>query len=76
MLDSATGSPATSKDRFSVLFGQRFDNFFLQLLQIGGPFAVLIVVQDERVCFLLKYLSHVHHAVFFISRVASTKSGR
>ena len=46
MLDSATGFPVTSKDRFSILFGHRFDNYILQVLQIGGSFAVLIVVQD------------------------------
>ena len=54
----------TSKDRFSILFGHRFDNYVLQVLHIGGPFAVLTAVQDEWVCFLLKSLSHVHHAVF------------
>ena len=64
MLDSATGFSVTSKDRFSILFGHRFDNYILHVLQIGGPFAVLIVVQDEWVCFLLKSLSYVHHAVF------------
>ena len=64
VLDSATGFPVTSKDRFSILFGHRFDNYIVQVLQIGGPCAVLIVVLDEWVCFLLKSLSHVHHAVF------------
>ena len=64
VFDSATGFSVTSKDRLSILFGHRFDNCILQVLQIGGSFAVLIVVQDEWVCFLLKFLSHVHHAVF------------
>ena len=62
VLDSTTCFSVTSKDRFSIL--HRFDNYILEVLQIGGPFVVLIVVQDEWVCFLLKSLSHVHHAVF------------
>ena len=64
VLDSATGFPMTSKDRSSILFGHRLDNHILQVLRIVGFFAVLIVVQDEWVYFLLKSLSHVHHAVF------------
>ena len=64
LLDSATGFPVTSKDRSSILFGHRFGNYLLQILRIVGTFAVLIVVQDEWVYFLLKSLSHVHHAVF------------
>ena len=63
VLESATGFSVTSKDRFSILFGHRHDNYILHVLQIGGSFAVLIVVQGERVRFLLKSLSHVHHAV-------------
>ena len=66
MLDSATGFPMTSKDRSSILFGHRFDNHILQVLRIVGFFVVLIAVQDEWVYFLLKSLSHVHHAVFLI----------
>ena len=62
--DSATSFPVTSKDSFSILFGHRFGNFFLQILEMVGSFAVLIAVQDEWVYFLLKSLSHVHHAVF------------
>ena len=57
-------SLVTSKDRSPVLFGHRFDDHILQVLRIVGFFSVLIVVQDERVYFLLKSLSHVHHAVF------------
>ena len=64
MFDSATGFTVTSKDRFSILFGHRFGNYLPQVLQIRGTFAVSIVVQDEWVCFLLKSLVHVHHAVF------------
>ena len=64
MLDPATGFNVTSKDKSSILFGHRFDNHILQVLRIVGFFAVLIVVQDERVHFLRKALSHVHHAVF------------
>ena len=63
VFDSATSFPVTSKNRFSILFGHRLDNDAVQDLQIGGSFVVLIVVQDEWVCFLLKSLSHVHHAV-------------
>ena len=66
MSDSATSFPVTSKDRSSILFGHRFDNHILQVLQIVGVFVVLSVVQDESVYFLLKSLSHVHHAVFLI----------
>ena len=54
----------TSKERSSILFGRRLDNHFLQVLQIVGVFVVLIVVQVEWLFFLLKSLSHVHHAVF------------
>ena len=57
-------SPVTSKDRSSILFGHRLESYILQVLRIVGFFAVLIVVQDEWVYFLLKSLSHVHHAVF------------
>ena len=64
MLDSAKSFPVTSKDTSSILFGHRSDSHILQVLRIVGTFAVLIVVQDEWVYFLLKSLSHVHHAVF------------
>ena len=64
VLDSATGFPVTSKDKSSILFGHRLDNDILQVLRIDGFFVVLIAVQDEWVYFLLKSLSHVHHAVF------------
>ena len=64
MLDSATSFPVTAKDRSSILFGHQFDNHILQVLRIVGFFVVLVVVQDEWVYFLLKSLSHVHHAVF------------
>ena len=60
----AAGFPMSLKDKTSILFEDRLDNYFLQVLRIVGPFAVLIVVQDERVSFLLKSLSHVHNAVF------------
>ena len=66
MLDAATSFPVTSKDKTSILFEHRLDNHFLQVLRNVGFFIVLIVVSDEWVYFLLKSLSHVHHAVFFI----------
>ena len=55
MLDFAA-FPVTSKDKTSIL--DRLDNNFLQSLKIVGSFAVLIVVKDEWVYFLLKTLSH------------------
>ena len=64
ILDSATSFPVSSTGRSSILFGHRFNNHILQVLRIVGFFAVLIVVQDEWVYFLLRSLSHVHHAVF------------
>ena len=63
VLDAATGFPVTSKDR-SILFEDRLDNYILQVLRIVGFFVVLLFVLDELVYFLLKSLSHVHHAVF------------
>ena len=48
----------------------------LQAVQIVGVFVVLIVVQDEWVYFLLKSLSHIHHAVFSILVLLPTKSDR
>ena len=72
VLDAATGFPVTSKDRSSILFGHRFDNHILQVFRIVGFFVVWIVVQDEWVYFLLKSLSHVHHAVFsFFNEIRS-----
>ena len=66
MLDAAS-FPVTSKDKTSILFEDRLDNYVLQVLRIVGFFVVLSVVQDESVYFLLKsLLSHVHHAVFLI----------
>ena len=49
MLDFATSFTVTSKYRFSSPFGHRFVNYILQVLQIVGPYAVLIVVQDDWV---------------------------
>ena len=65
MLDAA-GFPVTSKDKTSILFEDRLDNYIFQVLRIVGFFVVLFVVLYEWVYFLLKSLSHVHHAVFFI----------
>ena len=63
-----------SKEKTSILFEDRFENHIMQVLV--GLFVILLVVQDERVYFLLKFLSHVHHQVFFNSRFGSTKSRR
>ena len=63
MLDAA-GFPVTSKDKTSIMFEDRLDNEILQVLRIVGFFVVLSFVQVELVYFLLKSLSHVHHAVF------------
>ena len=65
MLD-ATGFPVTSKDKTSILFEDRLDNYILQVLRIVGFFVVLSVVWDESVYFLLESFSHVHHAAFCI----------
>ena len=65
VLDAA-GFPVTSKDKTSILFQDRSDNYILQVLRVVGFFVVLSFVLDESVYFLLKILSHVHHAVFLI----------
>ena len=65
MLDAA-GFPVTSKDKTSIPFEDRLDNYILQVLRIVGFFVVLSFVWEESVYFLLKSLSHVHHAVFLI----------
>ena len=61
----AAGFPVTSKDKTSILFGDRLYKS-IQVLRLVGFFVVLPVVKDESVYFLLKSLSHVHHAVFLI----------
>ena len=65
VLDAAR-FPVTSKDKTSILFEYRLDNHILQVLRIVGFFVVLFAEKDELVYFLLKSLSHVHHAVFLI----------
>ena len=62
--DSVTSFTVTSNGRSSILFGHRIDHHVPQVLQVGDPFAVLIVVQNEWVSFLLKSISNVDHAVF------------
>ena len=67
MLDAA-GFPVTSKDKtIRPPSCSRIDLiFFLGVLRVVGFFFVSSVVLDESVYFLLKSLSHVHHAVFLI----------
>ena len=52
MLDAA-GFPGTSEAKTSILCEDRLGNHFVEVLQNVGVFIVLIVVQDERVYFLL-----------------------
>ena len=52
----------TSKDKTSILFEDRLDNYFLQVKRIVGFFVDLSAEKDESLSFLMKSLSHVHHA--------------
>ena len=56
MLDAA-GFLVTWKEKTSILFEDRFANPILQVRRIVG-------YRCTGVYFLLKSLSHVHHAVF------------
>ena len=67
VLDSAAGFPVTPKDKTSILFEDRLDNYSLQVLRIVVFFSVLIVVQDDFTC---------SSCSLFVSRFASTKSSR
>ena len=77
VLDSATSFPVTSKDRPPSCLGIDLMIIIFKSFQIVGVFVVSIVVHDEWVYFLLKSLSHVHHAVFsFLVLLQQKKKGR